>query len=514
MKVLKSGALETSIVLMLAVLWAGRTPAVIDDPGFSDTRAASMGGAASATVYDSAAGRINPAALGFMARETDPETDNCELGSQTFGWNILDLGLGATLTGSLGDYLQVLADTDFDRFEPPALQEPENILALLQLAGVLGAVSDEDTIVVNATAGSMVQMGHWGFGIRTYGQVGGWINDLDLVNLGLRSLVEDLAEDLRSAMEKDNFDPDNYEPRVISAESQQKLRDAFGLSGEYEDVVEYIDFKAVELIDENGLDADQISGAVDTLADMIAASGSGTSLSDNQTSITGRGFLAVEIPLSYGYAFNDNWAVGLTARAIFGRVYGTQVWAFNEDNEEILEDSLDSSVDRVNVGLDAALMYRIPKWQFALTGHNLNRPVFDGYDQTLSINGVPQTVRVPDVVLDPQVTFGAAWLPMRRLTLATDLELLETGSLLNGYDVQRVSLGSELNLPLLALRLGTYRNVAESDLGWVLTGGVGLNLWALAVDLGAAVSIDDTVNYDGVDYPRTIRAHASIGMNF
>ena len=58
------------------------------------------------------------------------------------------------------------------------------------------------------------------------------------------------------------------------------------------------------------------------------------------------------------------------------------------------------------------------------------------------------------------------------------------------------------------------RNIAESDLGWVLTGGVGLNLWALAVDLGAAVSIDDTVKYDGVDYPRTIRAHASVSLGF
>jgi hypothetical protein len=159
-------------------------------------------------------------------------------------------------------------------------------------------------------------------------------------------------------------------------------------------------------------------------------------------------------------------------------------------------------------------MYRIPKWQFALTGHNLNRPVFDGYDQTLTINGAPQTVRVPDVVLDPQITFGAAWRPLHRLTLATDLELLETGSLLNGYHVQRISLGSELDLPLLALRLGTYRNIAEEDLGWVLTGGVGLNLWALALDLGAAISINDRVNYDGVDYPRTIRAHASISMDF
>jgi hypothetical protein len=206
--------------------------------------------------------------------------------------------------------------------------------------------------------------------------------------------------------------------------------------------------------------------------------------------------------------------MGVTARAIFGKVYGTQVWAFNEDNEEILENSLDSSVDRFNVGLDAALMYRIPKWQFALVANNLNRPTFDGYQQDFPINGTNQTINVPDVVLDPQVTFGAAWIPIKRFALSTDLELLETGTLLNGYSVQRMSFGSELDLSLVLLRLGTYRNIAEADLGWVLTGGLGFNLWALNVDLGAAVSIDDTVNYDGSDYPRTMRAQAAVSMEF
>lgn len=71
-----------------------------------------------------------------------------------------------------------------------------------------------------------------------------------------------------------------------------------------------------------------------------------------------------------------------------------------------------------------------------------------------------------------------------------------------------------MDLSLIALRLGTFKNLAESDYGWVLTGGVGLNLWALSVDLGGAISIDDTVNYDGTDYPRTARLHASVSLDF
>jgi hypothetical protein len=159
-------------------------------------------------------------------------------------------------------------------------------------------------------------------------------------------------------------------------------------------------------------------------------------------------------------------------------------------------------------------MYRRPHWQVALVGHNLNRPRFKGYTQTLSINGKPEDVRVPSVVLDPQITAGVAWMPLKRLMFTSDVELLETSTLLNDYDTQRVSFGSELDLLLLKLRLGTYRNLAKGDFGWVLTGGVGVKLAALSIDVGGAVSLADTVVYDGMDFPRTARLFAGVAMDF
>ena len=56
-------------------------------------------------------------------------------------------------------------------------------------------------------------------------------------------------------------------------------------------------------------------------------------------------------------------------------------------------------------------------FQFALVGHNLNRPTFDGYTDTISLNGNPVQVQVPEVKVDPQVTLGLAFVPSRRLTL-------------------------------------------------------------------------------------------------
>jgi len=474
----------SSSILLAAAMCSG-AEAALENVTFTDTRGMSLGGAISASVDDAAAGLINPAALGFMARETEGNVDNNGLGEQNFGWNVVGVGAGATLTGDLGDHLEILGKIDFNNFDADQLKQPGNVGNLISLVGVLGNVGADDTIVVNASAGTAMQIGHFGIGVRAFGQVGGWINDLDLVRLGLGFAVSELVDDLREAWGSEGFDPGSYVPKSLTGDQQDKLRDALGAALD-EDVIKYIDSKVTELIENGTIDKGQIQGAIDVLSSVIEASGGVDNLlTDNQTSIVGRGFGAVEVPVSYGYALNDNFSLGVTAKVLFGRVYGTQVWAFNESNTDIIQDTLDSSNDSVALGLDLAAMYRIPKWQFALVGHNLNSPRFDGYDQSVLLNGTNQVIHVPDVVLDPQVTLGAAWFPFKRFMLSSDFELLETGTLINGYDLQRLSFGTELDLSLVALRLGTYKNMAESDYGWVLTGGLGAYRWPWPEPLGA-----------------------------
>ncbi len=515
---MKCDGVSKPLILVAALCFGAE--AAIENFSFADTRGASLGGAASASVDDAAAGLINPAALGFMARPASADLDNNGLGEHRLGWNILDLGASASLTGDLGNYLETLGKVDFDNFDIDQLKQPENVGNLISLVGVLGNVDDNDTILVNASAGTAVQIGNFAIGVRAFGQVGGWINDLDVARLGLGYAISDLTDDLRDALGSDGFAPGGYISKSLTGDQQDKLRNAFTSAGDLldEDIIKYIDFKVTELVDNGTIGSGQIAGAIDTLSSIIESSdglgGVGDRLSDNQTSIVGRGFGAIEVPISYGYALDDNLSLGMTTKLMFGRVYGTQVWAFNDSNDEILQDSLDSSNDSFAFGLDLAAMYRISKFQFALVGHNLNKPRFDGYNQTITLNGNTETIHVPDVKLDPQVTIGAAWYPIKRFMLAADYDFLETGTILNNYNEQHLSFGTELDLTLLALRLGTYKNMAESDYGWVLTGGVGLNLWALSIDVGAAISIDDTVEYDGTDYPRTARLHAAVSMDF
>jgi hypothetical protein len=195
---------RVSKAVLLSAILCGSAAATIENIGFSDTRGVSLGGATVASVDDAAAGLVNPAALGFMASKGGSDVDNNGLGEHAFGWNVVDIGMGATLTGDLGDYLEILGGIDFDNFETQ-LDQPGSVESLLSLAGVLGNVNDRDTI---------------GSG--------------------------------------------------------------------------------------------QIQGAIDTLSSIIENSGGvGGLLSDNRTSITGRAFAAVEVPVSYGYAVNDNFSQGV-----------------------------------------------------------------------------------------------------------------------------------------------------------------------------------------------------------
>jgi len=92
--------------------------------------------------------------------------------------------------------------------------------------------------------------------------------------------------------------------------------------------------------------------------------------------------------------------------------------------------------------------------------------------------------------------------------------VLETGTLLDGYDIQRLSFGTELDVWLLALRLGAYNNMAVDGSDWVATAGLGLNIFGIRADVGGAYSLGDPVTYDGTDIPREARLSASISLDY
>jgi hypothetical protein len=55
--------------------------------------------------------------------------------------------------------------------------------------------------------------------------------------------------------------------------------------------------------------------------------------------------------------------------------------------------------------------------------------------------------------------------------------------------------------------------MAEDDIDWVYTAGIGLNLWAVRLDIGGAFSTEEE-EFDGDEYPSETRVAAQLSVDF
>ena len=478
---------------------------------FTDARALGMAGANNASAHDATVQWHNPAILGFMSGKAS-QLDNGGLSERGWGWNLIDIGGGYTMTEDMGRYLDILTDIDFDTIDN--VSTPDQVRDLAAMAAALKGVSDPgNAFYVDANAGTSMRIGSFAFGVRLFSESAMWVDELDTVNLGMNVAdVPTLDADLTAVATGDaSYQAlGGYSAQNLTA-AQQSLLTGAGLS---QANVDYVDYQLGLLLADGTIAKSDLDSASDLLVDVVNASGTGD-LDNNLTAVAARGFALAEIPISYGYSVSENLSVGITAKAMFGRVLGTKVWVFDEDNlDEAIDSVSDTESDTLTFGIDVGAMYRIKNLQFSLVGRNLNAPTFDGYTDTVTVNGTSQDIVVPDVEIDPQLTIGAAFIPSERFTLEANYELLETGTLLEGYDIQRVSVGGELDVWLIALRLGAYRNLAADWQDWVATAGVGLNIFGAQLDVGGAYGLGDTVEYDGEEIPSEARLYASLGFDF
>jgi len=511
------GLVKLYLVAGLALAFQGRMYA--EQFSLTGARAAGMGGANAASVRDATAQWHNPAAFGFFSSSqwTNSAADNNDLSGQGFSCELIGIGAGYTLTDDMGRYLDILADIDFDTFDAGSLSsDSQHVSDLLSVAGLVGSLDSRDALYADAAVGTSLQIGHFGVGVRMFGEAGAWtVPDTDNLALDDYASIGDLVTEIDNAAANESFVWDGS--YALTPQQRSDLAAALGGIDPNGGTIQYLDDKFDSLSASGDLTSGEIAEAIDLFGSLVP--GVGGSIDTNLTTVVGRGFSLVEIPVSYGWALNENLSIGATAKLMHGTVLGTKVWIFNNDNDQVLEDITDHTESSMNVGLDLGVLYRIPKFQFAAVGHNLNRPTFSGFNQSIDLTlngGVTEstTVRVPDVKIDPQLTVGAAYMPTRRLTLEGNLDLLEMGTVLPGYDIQRLSLGGEVDVWVLALRLGAYRNLAASWQDWVATAGVGVTLAGVKVDVGGAYSLGSDVEYDGNDIPSEARLYGSIGLDF
>lgn len=520
--------LRNTLYTMTAMsLSLGAGEALAMDTFLMNSRSAAMGGAGVACSTDANAQYYNPAAFGFFSKQPTVAAEKTEAplsGLTTEGevepqlldaakeaeekpqlsglankdWGLdVNVGGGARIHGEIGDYLQTLADVDYTALSTNGIQTEEDIRDLLKIAKSLSGVDDAgNAFSTQGAANVAARVGHVGVGVYGMAQASGRVLNIDTANLGIGLDAATLSADIETANTTVVLDG----VYVVFTTSQYDQLLAAGLSPAAIDILD-------NLAATEGVTADQVAQLTDILVEVASSTGTGT-LSANSTTLIAEGFGVVEVPVTYGYAVNDNISIGGNIKYMKGRVYGTSVRVFDDNNTEVL-DNIDSNYQETSTfGIDLGIMGRQGMFQYGLVVRNLNSPKFDGFTDTLT------GYVIDDVKIKPQAAAGIALVPFETLTLALDLDLTANETSRPDYKTQFIRGGLEWDtFKILALRVGAYSNLDDSDIGLVYTAGIGLNLWAARLDVAGAYA-DKKINFEGEEVPTEVNVMARLAVDF
>jgi hypothetical protein len=522
-------------------------------------RAMGMGGAQVACAEDYNAQFYNPATFGFfnqgtpernqdgMGRKLDGAGfDNQDLARKDWGFGI-DLTAGARVNGELATYADDLLDFNtegIDTIQADVTGNPtraqKTITDILKLASSLGNIDiarDAATIQVNGGAG--IRILSFGIGARVYTEAVAKVAKLDLTNLGsgtgnanVANLLSQAAQGTTTPTLVNAADP--YTSQYFSQTQYQTLLAAIGAAApsatadQIATAAQGIDQQAAQAQANGDIDASAAAAITDALGNgtttgVLSALSSNGDINKNETAILIQGSQIFEVPVSYGYAFNDYVSVGGSVKYMMGKISAVKIRAIdtnsNKELSDYLQDFMDDAQESSNVGIDLGIQARYDFIQAGLVARNINGPTFKGPTVKYTrADGTVESFKVDDVQVKPDVRAGIAVIPFYQwyagLTLAADAELIKSETALPGYYHQMVSAGAELKLlSTLDLRGGVSKNIAESDIPMLLHGGFGLNLWLLRIDAAGAMATE-TVTVDGDEVPKELRGSVAVATDW
>lgn len=227
----------------------------------------------------------------------------------------------------------------------------------------------------------------------------------------------------------------------------------------------------------------------------------------NPKTVTIRGIVLLDAPLSYGYAFKDGtFALGASAKYLYAETTSMSRAVYDTTTNKPLSSSdltKDLSKDRKGSsgwGIDLGAIWKPTKSSaLGVVAKNLNEPSFDANGAKITVNR--------------QVRAGGTWEPLSWLELAADVDVFNNPTLVPGLRTQHLGGGAEFHpFNSLRLRAGGYTDLNNTDTG-ALTAGLSLGIPWFYLDLDGAYGLGK-VRYKNNDYPTEAKVQASVNFAF
>jgi len=495
-------------LIYMAVASSILTSTVVSATEFrsSTVRALGMGGSNVASTNGVDATYWNPAAYGFFGESDDSaeakSVDNSRLSEKTWG---MDLGLnaGAKVFGPLDGNTTILK----------SLVNPANISTTQLAASSIGStvadvaafssgIASLDPTPMGASVfadgGSGIRISNYGVNIRGSLDVSGSLildnqnAKLDVLTTVAGGVVTAGAAVTLTGLPQGYFSPTQRQNMLTQLSSS-----AGGLTADQA--------ASVIVAYESALGAPATNptniAAADATVNLIAAATAPGDITQNNTEWAVRGAFVKEVGVTYGHALNERLSIGGVLKFMQAELF--------DSRSSILGAATDTSaLDRgatetsTGFGLDLGVMYRMPSYQFGLAVRNINAPSF-----TYSVTGYTYK-------MGPQAKVGAAWMPSDEFTLEAGYDLTENKGVVETDKTQYWNLGLEWDAwSVLALRAGAYQNMSQSDLGLIRTAGLGINMWAVRLDVAGAISTNK-VTFEGKSVPAYAMASLALSSDF
>jgi hypothetical protein len=225
--------------------------------------------------------------------------------------------------------------------------------------------------------------------------------------------------------------------------------------------------------------------------------GPANGLAYNTSGVNSIGLEARELRIGYSYGlYGRTLLIGTALRYIRGRTYYDHVSIFDvqQDNlGSVVTNALkQNSVNTNAFTFDVGVMFNVLSTvRVGVVAAALTQPKFDVKQSTINptVLGAPAFVQLPRTV-----RAGAAVTPISALTVAVDYDLLASNTLIPGGKSQQLSAGVEINLPIFAIRAGTWRDFKAIDPHWSYTAGFGLKLTVLSINAAVMLSEQGGLN--------------------